>query len=106
MAGDDGRIATLIEELKDLRVQETNLLRQIEEANRQRESNTRPTYQVGDRVYITSRIRRPAFAPRAWTEYNERRATVTKVVGGKVFIETDNGTKTWRTDKNLRVLSP
>jgi hypothetical protein len=118
---EDDRIDTLIKELKDLRVQETSLLHQIEEANRQRrirrvdrdarnskstESETTQTYQVGDRVYITSRIRRPVFTSGTWTGYNERRATVTRVVGEKVYIKTDNEVETWRAAKNLRLLSP
>ena len=108
------RIATLIEELKDLRVQETSLLQQIEDANRRRgngqevngTSSDRSTqaYQTGDRVYITSRIRRPVFATRTWTGHKERRATVTRVVGEKVFVQTDNGTETWRAAKNLQAL--
>lgn len=114
----DDEIDALIKELKDLRVQETNLLQRIEEANRQRQdrSNTRDnedterdtkrTYQVRDRVYITNQIRKPAFAPRSWTGYNERRATVTKVSGERVSVKTDNGTHTWRAAKNLRLLSP
>jgi len=109
---EDDRIAKLIEELKDLRLQETSLIRQIEEANRRRQGarvdhssrvNER-NYRAGDRVYITSRIRRPVFAPTTWTGYNERRATVTKVDGERVFFTTDNGTKTWRASKNIRLL--
>ena len=118
---EDDRIDTLIKELKDLRVQETSLLHQIEEVNRQRgirrvsrdarnsentERETRQTYQVGDRVYITSRIRKPVFTSGTWTGYNERRATVTRVVGEKVYIKTDNEVETWRAAKNLRLLSP
>ena len=118
---DNDRIDTLITELKGLRIQETALIQQIEEANRQRAigqvnrgtrddkdttGDARPTYQVGDRVYITSRIRRPVFASGAWTGYKERRATVTKIVGEKVYVKTDNDTKTWRAAKNLRLLSP
>jgi hypothetical protein len=101
---DDGKIATLIKELKNLRVRETYLLQQIEEANRQRENETKEPYQAGDRVYIVSQIRRPAFTHDAWTTYNERRATVTRVIGEKVFVRTDNGTETWRTAKNVRPL--
>lgn len=107
---DDDKIATLIKKLKDLRVQETGLLRQIEEAYRQRENerndgDTRTsTYRTGDRVYITNRIRRPVSSPDSWTDQDERRATVTRVVNDKVFIKTDNGTETWRANKNLRLL--
>lgn len=107
---DDDKIATLIKKLKDLRVRETNLLRQIEEAHRQREYGRNNngthdrTYRKSDRVYITSRVRKPASAPDTWTAYNERRATVTRVVDERVFIRTDNGTETWRADKNIRLL--
>ena len=105
---DNDRIDILIKELEDLRVQESDLIRQIEEENRQRVNGQDDivSYQTGDRVYITSRIRRPVFAPGSWTHYSERRATVTKVIGKKIFIKTDNGTETWRADKNLRLLPP
>ena len=123
MRNDDGDdISTLIEELKSLRVRETALLLRIEEANRRRQGDQRDndghqdigstqqdtgaTYHVRDRVYVLNQIRKPIFAPTTWTGYNERRATVTRVAGEKVFIETDNGTKTWRAAKNLRLLRP
>lgn len=110
----DDRIDALIQELKDLRLRETSLLQRIEEANRQRDdSATRDDdargpaeYQPGDRVYVLSRIRKPVFAPSNWNGYSERRATVTRVDGEKVFFKTDNGTQTWRAAKNLRLLSP
>ena len=119
----DDDVSTLIEELKSLRVQETALLRRIEEANRRREQedqrdngssrdnrsarqDTGTTYHVRDRVYVVNQIRRPVFAPSTWTGYNERRATVTRVAGEKIFIKTDNGTETWRAAKNLRLLHP
>ena len=104
---DSDRIAILIKELEDLRVQESDLIRRIEEENSQRVNGQDDTvsHQVGDRVYVTSRTRRPVFAPVSWTHYSERRATVTKVIGKKIFIKTDNGTETWRADKNLRLLS-
>lgn len=114
----DDQIDTLINELKRLQVRETSLLRQLEDAHRQRDAaqaddgardNGNATrqqagrYQVGDRVYVTNRIRKPVFAPASWTGFKERHATVTSVDGEKVFFETDNGTRTWRVAKNLRL---
>ena len=107
----DGRIDTLIEELQQLQVRETDLLQQLEAAYRQPDeapatpgSRRRPARcHVGDRVHITNHIRRPVFAPASWTGFKERHATVTSVDGEKVFFETDNGTRTWRAAKNLRL---
>jgi hypothetical protein len=118
----DDDISTLIEELKSLRVRETALLHQIEEANRQRQEDqqdndgkrgsrsaqqdTGMTYHVQDRVYVVNQIRRPVFAPTTWTGYNKRRAMVMRVTGEKIFIKTNNGTETWQAAKNLRLLHP
>ena len=119
----DDDISTLIEELKSLRVRETALLHRIKEANRRRgqedqrdngsnrdsrsaQQDTGTTYHVRDRVYVVNQIRRPVFAPMTWTGYNERRATVTRVAGEKIFIKTDNGTETWRAANSLRLLHP
>ena len=107
--GDDESIDTLIEELKRLQVRETDLLGQLESAYRRRDGASTPRrrtgrHQVGDRVHVTNRIRRPVFAPASWTGFKERHATVTSVDGERVFFKTDNGTNTWRAAKNLRLL--
>ena len=102
---EDDKIATLIKKLKELRVQETKVLRQLEQAYEQK-GNRQQAYCVGDRVYITSRVKKPTSSSDSWNSYDERRATVTKVVDEKVYIKTDNGTETWRDKKNLQLLLP
>jgi hypothetical protein len=113
----DDSIDTLIKELKELRVQETNLINRIEQANRRRQGGGTSSsdehanrgrltaLREGDRVYIKNNIRRPVFPQNNWTVYDERRATVTRVNEDKIFIKTDNGNNTWRARKNLSVLT-
>ena len=115
--GDDDPIGTLIKELKELRLRETELINRIEQANRQRQGGRTSSsdkhvnhgrltaLRKGDRVYIKNNIRRPVFPPSNWTVYDERRATVTRVDEDKIFIKTDNGNSTWRARKNLSVLT-
>ena len=99
----------LIQKLKKIRIQETQVLNQIEEA-RLRET-TDSLHQVpivhpghnpfkkGDRVKISNKIRLPG----GRTPTNDDRvAVVTDVVKDKVYFTTFNGTKTWRLYKNLR----
>ena len=71
--GDDDPIGTLIKELKELRLRETELINRIEQANRQRQggrtsnsdehaSRGRLTaLREGDRVYIKNFIRKSVF---------------------------------------------
>ena len=103
----DDDVTTLIEELRTLRLRENELVDRIERAatgRRQEVPRRGEPYQTGDRVYITNRIRRPVFANRDWTTIRERRATVTRRDGDRVYITTENGTETWRASKNLRPL--
>ena len=117
----DPKIEDLIEELKELRLRETAIIRQIKAANELRthnardttttgqqgtsgneEATTRSIIHAGDRVRITNKIRRPATATATWTEQRERIATVTRVTADQVHIVTDNGTRTWRAPNNLK----
>jgi len=111
-------IEDLIKELKDLKVRETAVLNQLEAANDRRKSNERDQgqhnagapndeegiFRIGQRVYITNRIRRPINWSSTWEAQKERFATVTKQVNNKVFVHTDNGVDTWRAPKNLSKL--
>lgn len=107
---EEARVRELIQQIKDLRVRETSLLQELEDINsrRRQQANGEPTpvYRIGDRVYVTNRIRRPVLAPRDWTCERERHATVTAVDRTRVHFRTDNGTETWRSHKNLRPLQP
>ena len=110
---DDERINRLIERLREIQLEETELLQQVERINnRRRESarrertNEEPTrpFRVGDRIYVLNRVRRPVIAQRSWTAAKERQGTVTGIDwrADKVFYTSDNGTETWRLSKNIR----
>ena len=111
----DQEIEDLIEELKDVRLQETALLVRLEDANRRRSGRTATTLATetvngiarGDRVRITNKVKRPANWPseRTWVEAQYRAATVTRVTPEQIFIYTDNGVKTWRAPNNLKKTS-
>ena len=107
----------LIEELRTLKIRETEIVAELGRVNRARpgtnERNNRDNdnqttvvngIRRGDRVRITNKVRKPATAGPTWTEGKERLATVTSVTATQVHFETDNGTKTWRGPNNLRLL--
>ena len=99
----------LIQKLKEIRIQETQVLDQLEEA-RVRETRDNASqapilhvdhnpFEKGDRVKISNKIRLPG----GRTPTNgDRIAVVTDVVEDKVYFTTLNGTKTLRLYKNLR----
>ena len=76
-----------------------------EAARRTHERNPKRPYNIGTRIYISNRIRRPVFASNSWTAVRERQATITKIVGDRVYYVTDNGTKTWRLTQNVAPLN-
>ena len=94
----------LIQKLKEIRIQETQVLDQLEEA-RVRETRDNASqvdhnpYEKGDRVKISNKIRLPG----GRTPTNgDCVAIVTDVVEDKVYFTILNGNKTWRLSKNLR----
>ena len=111
-------IDDLIQELKHLRLREAEVIERLEQANQQDQANTNVplgiaghtrseaaigAFAVGDRVFITNKIRKPAAYPsKFWTAEKERKAVVTDVDGDKIYIRTDNDVETWRLSKNLR----
>ena len=115
---EDKSVQELIESLRTLRVQEERIIERIEIATeRERTSAARraaPTesqdhdnqpINVGDRVYITNKVRKPAtwgLTRETWSAYKERHAVVTRVESNKVYVRTDNGVDTWRAPGNLR----
>ena len=111
----DQEIEDLIEELEDIRLQETALLARLEAANRRRSGRAASALapetvngiSVVDRVRITNKVKRPANWPseRTWVEVQYRAATVTRVTPEQIHIETDNGVKTWRVPNNLKKIS-
>ena len=107
----------LIKQLKDIRIQENEVLERLYRA-RQRETGNHGEqsdgeqsggFKKGDRVTITNKIRTP-FGRRANT--GDRNSTVlyvntdnnTTVDNIRIHIRTDNGSTTWRLRKNLRRL--
>jgi hypothetical protein len=121
---DDAKLATLINELKALKVQESQIIQQIEAISSSRTDTsgraTTPTRQKttrtppitvngigqGDRVIIKNKIHKPAACTddTNWTKERERVATVTKVTKEQIHFITDNGTRTWRAPNNLSKL--
>jgi len=110
----------LIEQLKRLKVQESDVLERLSRAReREREVQDRTgtprnpigtppntTFATGDRVRIANSVKVPFTRS---VNARDRTATVryTKPHNDdetKVFITTDNGFKTWRLEKNLRKL--
>jgi hypothetical protein len=108
----EDEIGALIDELKRLKLRESRVIALLEAAN-QRNAG-RPTdvrvraavFTRGDRVSITSRVRKPKSWPSdlAWSERLEKKATVTYVdtTGERVYLVTDNGVETWRSPSNLK----
>ena len=67
--------------------------------------------QVGDRVYIRNQIRRPILWNAPGTQQRgpfsyerERCAIVERITANRVYITTTQGTNTWRSHENLRLL--
>lgn len=96
-------IHDLIEQLKQIRIQEARIIEQIELASA-REERTRQTdrthndgdwlpvdFKIGDRVRITNNVRAGQTAT----------ATVTKVNTSRISIVTDDGSHTWRARRNI-----
>jgi len=127
----DTKLATLINELKDLKIQESELkdresqiILQIEAITTTRADTTEyatvPTrhkvtqttldtvngIRQGDRVIIKNKIRKPATCTdnTEWTKEKECVATVTRVTKEQIHFVTDNGTNTWRAPNNLSKL--
>jgi hypothetical protein len=100
---DNERAITLLtEELRALNLRTQRLEAELH-ALQQREA-LQADFAKGDRVYITNRVRRPSSWLKNWTNdtvENEKRATVTHKIRDRVWLVTDNGTKTWRAPHNL-----
>lgn len=61
-----------------------------------------PPFQIGDRVFITNKVRTVRGKPKL---DSERFARVTTVTYKKIFIRTDSGFDTWRAPHNLNLIS-
>ena len=99
----------LIEQLKDLKLQESVVLEKLSRARAKEKAQDRndraprsTTYEPGDRVRIINTVKVPFTRS---VNARDKTATVryTKPHNEqiKVFITTDNGFKTWRLEKNI-----
>lgn len=107
MSQDD--IQAIINRIKFLDIQEEQgrkekrqLLDKLEQRSVPRKPGSAP-FQIGDRVRITNKVRRPKDTPATWTIQNEKLAIVREIDpnSDRVGLTTDNGTKTWRLEKYL-----
>ena len=90
----DPSIGELIEQLKNIRIQEARIIEQIERINNSSEDQTEETfvdYQIGDRIRITNGVRGT----------HTTTGTVTRVGDERISITLDDGKNTWRIRKNL-----
>jgi hypothetical protein len=95
-------IDRLIKEIRDLKIRVARL--ESEQPGVHLSPNNNKTrLQVGDRVKIHNKIRKPKNWPteRDWTEPLERLAIITRITSDRIYITTDNGTLTWRQPGNL-----
>jgi hypothetical protein len=114
----EDEIENLIQELKNLQVQERRVIAALEEAYRTRQTGApsnrisptnsiglaRATDQIqsfkkGDHVVIINKVRKP---PSRLIDSGDRTAVVVGVHTDRIDIITTNGTNTWRAPKNLR----
>ena len=95
-------IDDLLTELKALKIRVARL--ETDQRREQASHDSERKIQVGDKVKIKNKIRKPANWPKdkTWTEPLERQATVTKITDDRVYITTGNGTHTWRHINNLK----
>ena len=101
----------LIRKLKEIKVQESKILDQLEEARSRETRRARQAsivtadpnpFKKGDQVKILNKIRLPKSKQGRPATSDDRIAVVTDIKGDKVHFIIDNGTKTWRLHKNLQ----
>ena len=72
-----------------------------QQQDQQQTTYTRPTYRVGDLIYIKNHVQHIATP-----QLQDRAATVTNVTPNTVSFTTYTGTETWRSPYNIRHLTP
>ena len=105
----------LIQQLKILQIQETQIINRLEELattnTEDKKPHSREPFEIGDRVKIKNRITASSIFTRVTVD-GDRNATVTathtnkKGFIDKVYILTDNGLATHRLPKNIELLKP
>ena len=118
----DESLDDLIQELQELRIRQGIVITRIQIAEERRRaiehtrtevaeraeigheptSGPEPQLEIGARVRIKNKIRKPASSGPDWTESKERLARVTGRHKEQIHIITDNGTSTWRARNNLQ----
>jgi hypothetical protein len=114
----DNKIHELIEELKVLKLRETEIIAQLEVENVRRNRETREKearlvrhstttghgFEQGDRIRITNQVKKPAHwgVDERWNYIDAQKATVTFTTTDRVYFVTDNGVTTWRTPRNIK----
>jgi hypothetical protein len=110
----DNDIVKIIEELRQLRILELQVLTDLEariirNLQTQADNPTTPDravvdaapFRIGDRVYITNRLHR---IPRNRTaNQGDRISIVTKVFAKRIELRTINGDNKWRIPGNIRL---
>jgi hypothetical protein len=106
----DNNIHKLIEELKVLKLRETEIIAQLEVENVRRNRTTTTTtnhgFEQGDRIRITNQVTKPAHwgTNETWNYRDALRATVTFTTADRIYFVTDNGVNTWRAVRNIKRL--
>ena len=99
----------LIEQLKDLKLQESVVLEKLSRARAKEKAQDRndraprsTTYEPGERLRIINTVKVPSTrSVHARVKTATVRYTMAHNAEIKVFITTDNGFKTWRLEKNI-----
>jgi hypothetical protein len=127
----EDEVAVLINELKRLQVRESQVIALLEEATNERyaekpprtaagaaprkpaapQSKYTPVFKRGDRVIVTSRVKKPNTWPKGSKEWDAtlaRKARVKFVYADsdRIEIVDDNGWHTWRLSTNLKHEQP
>jgi hypothetical protein len=99
---EEEQIEDLTRELNELKIREAVLIAAI--ARLQAAPANVKGIEVGNRVWIKNKVRKPAHWPTQtpWIESEYRTARVTKISTRQIFVLTDNGVDTWRALNNLQ----
>jgi hypothetical protein len=99
----DKTISELINELKQLRVREAQVIFLLERATEQQGSGVADHgIERGDRIRIKNQVKKPSnWGDDPWVYREARLATVTHTTAERVYFVTDNGVSTWRAPHNV-----
>jgi hypothetical protein len=94
-------INELIKELKALHLREAQVVSLLERAAQQDIAVERQ-YEQGDRIHITTQVKKPAsWGNKPWDYRRSKFATVTHTTTERVYFVNDNGVHSWRVFKNV-----